>query len=88
METLKVLWHFVVKVVAGVAIFLVIAGAALLLWEITEWMDRQGAPYVLQWGCTGIADLLFFSDVICFGFFIIAESWKLLREIAVSFRNA
>jgi hypothetical protein len=29
-----------------------------------------------------VADLLFGVDVVCFVFFVLVESWKLLREIA------
>lgn len=87
-ENLRLLFHFVVHILVGAIIFSVLAVAALALWELTEWMKNVHAPFELWIVCHGVADLLFFVDVICFVLFTLAEGLKLVREIWAGLRGS
>ena len=86
MEPLKVLGHFLFHVIVAMVIFAAIMGAAWLLWELTEWLGRHDAPYILVVVGEVVAYLLFAVDVVCLGFFVIVEGIKLLKEIAMRLR--
>ena len=78
-ESIKLLFHFVLHIV--------IAAGAYLLWLGTEWLRARGFPDELYWGVWFVAELTFGLDVLCFVVFVLAEVWKLVREIVESVRN-
>lgn len=78
---MKTVGHFVLHILVGTALFAVIAGAAFLLGRFTQFLGSDGAPYLLMGVCNVVADILLVIDVVCFLCFILAEAFKLLREI-------
>ena len=59
------------------------AGAASIP---AEWLKARGFPDELYWGVWFVAELTFGLDVLCFVVFVLAEVWKLVREIVESVR--
>ena len=86
-QKLELLGHFVVHVLVASLLFLLIAGGAILIWEFTNWIRALGAPYEIWVPCHAVADLIFFTDVICASFFVVVEGWRLLRTIAAGGRR-
>lgn len=85
---IKVLLHFLLHIVTGIILFGAVAGAAILLSYVAQWIATVGVPYEISLGCYLVTDLLFWLDVLCFVFFIGVEVWKLLREIAAGLKGA
>jgi hypothetical protein len=77
----------VVHVLIASFLFLLIAGAAVLIWEFTNWIKALGAPYEIWVPCHAVADLIFFTDVICASFLVVVEGWRLIRKIVASGRE-
>ncbi len=80
-KTLKLLAHFFIHIIVGVAMFVAFACAALGVWEFTNWMKGLGAPAWLLVICHAVAYLLFGIDVICATFFVLVEGVKFVREV-------
>ena len=83
-QKIWLLVHFVAHVLIASFLFLLIAGAAVLIWEFTNWLKRLGAPYEIWVPCHAVADLIFFTDVICASFLVVVEGWRLIRKIVAS----
>ena len=87
-RNISLLGHFLVHVLVASILFILIAGAAVIVWRFTLWIKALGAPYEIWAGCDLVADLLFAVDVICASFFVVVEGWKLVREIAAGLKES
>jgi hypothetical protein len=85
-DSIKLLLHFVLHIIIATVLFAAIAAGAFLLWLGTEWLKARGFPDELYWGVWFVAELTFGLDVLCFVVFVLAEVWKLVREIVESVR--
>ncbi len=61
--------------------------AAYGLWWFTEWLRGIGAPYEIWFVSYVVSELVFWLDVLCFGVFVLAEVYKLIREIIANVRK-
>jgi len=76
---LQIVGRFVVQMITGTALFAVVAGFAVLVWEGTRWLEKIGVPYYISVVVEGVAILLFGLDILCLLLFIIVETIRLLR---------
>jgi TRAP-type C4-dicarboxylate transport system permease small subunit len=77
----RLVLRFALHTIIGVALFLLIGGAAVFLNYCTIWIEGTGiSPYVM-YGVHGIEFLLFAIDVICFLVFVFKETWIFVRDI-------
>jgi hypothetical protein len=67
--------------VVGVVLFCSIASASFGVFELTAWLQLNGAAYFISVGCHLVGYFLFVVDVICAGFFLLVEALKFVREI-------
>lgn len=87
-STVKLIVHFVIHIFVASFLFGVVTLAALALWWFTEWLKRLGAPAEIWFVSYVVSELVFWLDVLCFGVFVLAEVYKLIREIIVDARRA
>jgi len=87
-RSILLLGHFLIHILVASALFVLIAGAAVIIWRFTQWIKALGAPYEIWAGCDVVADLLFAVDVICASFFVVVEGWKLVRQIATGLKES
>jgi hypothetical protein len=80
-ETLELVGRFVVQMIVAAVLFAIVAGVAYLLWLFTQWLRQHGVPDHIYLGSLVVAELLFWLDVLCFVGFVVAEAYKLLRDI-------
>jgi hypothetical protein len=86
-KTIAIIGHFVFHIVVATFLFVALALAALGVWYFTQWLKDIGAPWEIWFTCTLISELLFGLDVLCLLVFVVAEVWKLLREIYFELRG-
>jgi len=80
-ETFELVGRFLVQVVVASFLFAAIALIAYLLWLFTESLRQHGAPEHIYLGSLFVSELIFGLDVLCFVLFVLAETFKLIREI-------
>jgi hypothetical protein len=81
LKTLGIVWHFLVHIAVGSAIFCLVAGAAFGVWKFTNYINYLGAPDWIVVICHAVAYLLAGIDVVCMCFFLLVQGGKLLKEI-------
>jgi len=80
-QNLKLVLHFLLHMLIASVLFGAVASFAVVLWWFTKWLESLGVPTEIALGMWAATELLFWLDVLCFAVFVIAEVWKLLREI-------
>jgi hypothetical protein len=80
-DSLKVIVHFVIHILVASFLFGVVTFAAFALWRFTEWLKGLGSPHEIWFVSYAVSELVFWIDVLCFGVFVLAEVYKLVREI-------
>lgn len=86
-DSVKLIIHFVIHIVVASFLFGVVTLAALALWWFTQWIKGLGAPDEIAFVSYAVSELVFWLDVACFGVFVIAEAYKLVREIIANARK-
>ena len=81
MHNLRLIAGFAFHVIAAVALFALIGGAAALLNAYTHLLERAGmSPLIIQ--VIHLTEyFLFAADLLCFLAYVAREVWLLLREI-------
>ena len=87
-NSLKLIVHFVVHIIVASFLFGVVTLAAFALWWFTQWIKGLGAPHEIWFVSYVVSELVFWLDVVCFGVFVIAEAYKLIREIIADAKKA
>ncbi len=81
MHSFQVVGRFAIHVLVGVAIFALIAGATILLHELTALLgSRHVHPYIVA-GMQAVETLLFAVDLFCFCCFILKEEYVFVRGL-------
>ncbi len=81
----KVVFHFAIHILIGVGLFCAVAGAAILLSNLSAWAtEHLHVPATITLASEYLADLLFGLDAICLVFYVCVETWVLIREIWAS----
>ena len=80
-KSLELVGRFVVQMIVAAVLFAIVASVATLLWSFTEWLKQRGVPDHIYGGSWIVAELLFWLDVLCFVLFVLAETFKLLRQM-------
>ena len=75
----EIVGRFVVQMVVGTFLFGIVAGAAVLVWLGTQWLEKLGVPYYIYGVAEAVAILFFALDILSLALFVIAETLKLLR---------
>jgi hypothetical protein len=82
---------FTFQIVVGTVLFLVIGGAAALVWEFTAWLASIGVPYEIWYPAHLGGNFLFYADLVCFVIFIVTEVTIFISELVLyaweHFRN-
>jgi hypothetical protein len=79
--TTQIVWHFTVHICTGVVLFLIVTGAAVFLWWVTELMAQHHVPTTIQVVCYWLSELVFGLDVLAFGLYAIVVTWRLVKDI-------
>jgi hypothetical protein len=87
-ESLKLIVHFVIHILVASFLFGVVTLAAYALWRFTEWLKSTGAPDEIWFVSYAVSEIVFWLDVLCFGVFVLAEVYKLIREIIADAKKA
>jgi len=80
-DEIKAVGRFAIHAVVGVAIFAIVAGAAVLLNKFNEYVLEQHVPSYISFTLPLIEFLTFAVDTILFVVFILKEAYVLLRKI-------
>jgi hypothetical protein len=86
-DSVKLIVHFVIHIIVASFLFGVVTLAAFALWWFTQWIKELGAPDEITFVSYAVSELLFWIDVLCFGVFVVAEAYKLVREIITDARK-
>jgi uncharacterized membrane protein (DUF2068 family) len=86
-ESAKLIAHFVIHILVACFLFAAVTLAAYGLWRFTEWLKYIGAPAEIWFVSYAVSEIIFWLDVLCFGVFILAEVYKLIREIITDARK-
>lgn len=87
-DSIKLIVHFVIHILVASFLFGVVTLAAFGLWRFTMWLKGIGAPDEIWFVSYVVSELVFWVDVFCFGVFVIAEVYKLIKEIIADARKA
>lgn len=87
-NSLRLIVHFVIHILVASFLFGVVTFAAFALWTFTQWLKGLGAPDEIWFVSYAVSELVFWIDVLCFGVFVLAEVYKLIREILANARKA
>jgi hypothetical protein len=87
-DSLKLIVHFVIHILVASFLFGVVTLAAYALWWFTVWLKGIGAPDEITFVSYAVSEIVFWLDVFCFGVFVIAEVYKLVREIIADAKKA
>ena len=74
-------WKFLVETITGMAIFLIIASAAVGLSYIVITLDNYGVDKIIIIGLKAIEYAIFFVDIVLFGRFLWRTSIKTWGEL-------
>jgi len=86
-KSLAVVTDFVVKVVVAVFAFLTLGCAAIALNLFNSFAGSHGLlPVYILFGMTGLEYAIFAVDTICFGYFLLIETIRFLRDITALLR--
>ena len=81
MHPLTLVYRFVLHTVAGVFLFSVIGGVAVLLNYATLQIERAGVSPNVMLAIRGLEAFLFIIDFLCIVVFVSAETWEFLRDV-------
>lgn len=87
-DSIKLIVHFVIHILVASFLFGVVTLAAFGLWWFTMWLKNMGAPNEIWAVGYVVSELVFWIDVFCFGVFVLAEVYKLIKEIIADARKA
>jgi hypothetical protein len=86
-KSLVVIADFVIKVIVAVVAFLTLGGAAIALNFFNSFaQSRNLLPVYIAYGMTGLEYAIFAVDTICFGYFLVIETLRFLRDITALLR--
>ena len=81
-ESLEIVRDFVSRVLVAVFAFLVLGSAAIALNMFTSYADARGLlPAKIIYGLDGLEYLIFALDMVCFGYFLVVESLRFLKDV-------
>ena len=81
-KSLKIILIFVIKVVVAVIAFLTIGAAAIALnLFIVFAQARNLLPVYILYGMTALEYAIFVTDVVGFGYFLLVEAIRFMREV-------
>lgn len=87
-DSVKLVVHFVIHILVASFLFGAVTLAALALWWFTQWIKALGAPDEITFVSYAVSEVVFWIDVLCFGLFVVAEAYKLVREIIADARKS
>ena len=77
----EIVGRFVAQMIFGTFLFAVVVGFAVLIWLVSQWLEKVGIPYYISVVIEGVAILFFALDILCLVIFVLAETLKLLRDM-------
>ncbi len=81
-KSLEIVRDFVVKVIVAVVAFLALGGAAIALNQFISFAQSGSLlPIYILYGMTGLEYAIFVADVISFGYFLLVETIRFIRDV-------
>jgi hypothetical protein len=81
MHPVVLVYRFVLHTLAGVFLFSLIGGVAVLLNYGTVLIERLGISWYAMLAVRGLETFLFVVDFLCIVVFVGAETWTFLRDV-------
>jgi hypothetical protein len=81
-KSLEIVLDFVIKVFVALVAFLAVGGAASALNLFNSFAEsRSLLPVYILCGMTALEYAIFIVDTICFGYFLVVEAIRFIRDI-------
>jgi hypothetical protein len=81
MELLKLVWHLLLHIFYGTAIFFFFGVAAGFLQLFVSWIEQWGLIRPAVYGLRFVEYFIFILDGLAYLWFLIRVFWKFVREI-------